>query len=220
MKDWYDGFSFGEKKDIYNPWSVINFLNKKKADAYWANTSSNSLAGTLIREGSPDVKKTFERLMRGESFCVELDEQIVYDQLNDDEQAIWSLLLASGYLKVKSFNAYMTDFGQWKKEYELELTNFEVKVMFQKMIRKWESADRRRAQNTQNRKEQPMTHPEDIIQMLDSMTSSGVSRIKVETADSLEEGCAQKSYHHGRCDVGSPFATGKLFDLEEQENDD
>lgn len=140
IKDWYDGFSFGEKWDIYNPWSIINFLDKGKVGAYWANTSSNSLVGKLIREGNPNVKITFEHLLQGESIQKELDEQIVYDQLDDDEQAIWSLLLASGYLKVKSFRSYMSDFGEWKQEYELELTNFEVKVMFRSMVRKWFSS--------------------------------------------------------------------------------
>ncbi len=95
------------------------------------------LVGKLIREGNSDVKKTFEHLLQGESIPKEIDEQIVYDQLDDDGQAVWSLLLASGYLKVKNFRAYVTDFGEWKQEYELELTNFEVKVMFLKMVRKW-----------------------------------------------------------------------------------
>lgn len=61
-----------------------------------------------------------------------------------------------------------------------------------------------------------MNRVEDVIKMLDSMTQAGVSRIKVESSDSMEEGTAKKSYHHGRCDVGSPFATGQLFDLEEE----
>ena len=137
VRDWYDGFSFGERRDIYNPWSIISFLKKKKVGAYWANTSTNSLAGKLIREGSPQIKKTFEQLLRGESIRTQIDEQIIYDQLDGDEQAIWSLLLASGYLKVKSFQAYMSEFGEWKEEYELELTNFEVKVMFRNMVRSW-----------------------------------------------------------------------------------
>ena len=137
VKDWYDGFSFGKRKDIYNPWSIISFLVEKKVGAYWSNTSSNSLVGKLIREGNPDVKQTFEHLLQGESIVKEIDEQIVYDQLDEDEQAVWSLLLASGYLKVKNFRSYMTDFGEWKQEYELELTNFEVRVMFRNMVRKW-----------------------------------------------------------------------------------
>lgn len=137
IKDWYDGFSFGKRKDMYNPWSIISFLNERKVGVYWANTSSNSLVGKLIREGNPGVKITFEHLLQGESIQEELDEQIVYDQLDDGEQAIWSLLLASGYLKVKNYRAFMSDFGEWKQEYELGLTNFEVKVMFRRMVRKW-----------------------------------------------------------------------------------
>ncbi len=137
IKDWYDGFVFGTRKDIYNPWSIINYLDKKKVDAYWANTSSNSLIGKLVREGSRKVKETFASLLQGESICAEIDEQIVYDMLDSDEQAVWSLLLAGGYLKVKKYEAYTSEFGEWKQDYELELTNFEVKAMFRSMVRKW-----------------------------------------------------------------------------------
>ena len=79
-------------------------------------------------------------MLRGETVTEEIDEQIVYDQLNDSDQAIWSLLLASGYLKVRNLKEYISDFGEWKEEYELELTNFEVRTMFQKMVRKWFAA--------------------------------------------------------------------------------
>lgn len=137
VKYWYDGFTFGKQSDIYNPWSVINFLDKGKAGAYWANTSSNGLVGKLIREGSPEVKKTFERLIQGESVCMELDEQIVYDQLSVKKNAIWSLLLAGGYLKVVDYQAYMTEYGIWKEEYELALTNLETRITFTNMVRDW-----------------------------------------------------------------------------------
>ncbi len=137
VKYWYDGFTFGKQSDIYNPWSVINFLDKGKVGAYWANTSSNGLVGKLIREGSPEVKKTFERLIQGESVCMELDEQIVYDQLSVKKNAIWSLLLAGGYLKVVDYQAYMTEYGIWKEEYELALTNLETRIMFTNMVRDW-----------------------------------------------------------------------------------
>ena len=137
VKSWYDGFTFGKRKDIYNPWSIINFLDKKKVGAYWANTSSNTLIGKLIRESSPTIKKTFEHLLQGESIHLEIDEQIVYQLLDSDEQAIWSLLLASGYLKVKNFTEYISAFGEWKQEYDLEVTNFEVKSMFRNIIRNW-----------------------------------------------------------------------------------
>lgn len=106
VKRWYDGFTFGERTDIYNPWSIINYLVKGKLAAYWANTSSNSLIGQLIREGNKDVKLSFEKLLAGESLVTEIDEQIVYNTLNEDETAIWSLLLASGYLKVVRVGEY------------------------------------------------------------------------------------------------------------------
>jgi len=136
VKQWYDGFIFGKQREIYNPWSITNYLKTQTLSSYWTNSSSNRLVGTLIREGSKNLKISFERLLQGESITTEMDEQIVYDQLNE-EAAVWSLLLASGYLKVEKFEAYMTSFGEWKQEYELKLTNFEVKVMFRNMVRKW-----------------------------------------------------------------------------------
>ena len=137
IKDWYDGSCFGERQDIYNPWSVINFLDKRKVGAYWANTSSNGLVGKLIREGSTEVKKTFEQLIQGKSIRMEIDEQIIYDQLSAKKNAVWSLLLAGGYLKVKDYKAYMTEYDIWKEEYELALTNFETRIMFMNMVKGW-----------------------------------------------------------------------------------
>lgn len=138
VKQWYDGFTFGKMKDIYNPWSIINFLNREKVGAYWANTSSNSMIGKVIREGSSQIKETFERLLAGESVITEIDEQIVYNQLDMKENAIWSLMLASGYLKVKRYEAGGDEYGgRWREIYELELTNFEVKIMFQNMVQDW-----------------------------------------------------------------------------------
>ena len=134
VKYWYDGFTFGNQPDIYNPWSVINFLDTGKFDTYWANTSSNSLAGKLICEGSKDVKITMEGLLRGENLCTKIDEQIVFNQLDHSESAIWSLLLASGYLKVEE-----TEMGAdgAKGIYKLKLTNNEVRYMFEDMIEGW-----------------------------------------------------------------------------------
>lgn len=137
VRAWYDGFTFGNVKDIYNPWSVINYLDTGKFAAYWANTSSNSLIGTLLRHGSREIKQDFERLMQGETLEKEIDEQIVYNQLDDSEDALWSLLLASGYLKVRSLRCGVNEVGDWEEKYRLELTNFEVKTMFRKMIKTW-----------------------------------------------------------------------------------
>ena len=135
VKQWYDGFIFGGHKDIYNPWSILNFLAKRKYDTYWSNTSSNSLAGKLIREGNSEVKKSFGDLLEGKTIRCPIDEQIVYDQLDDNEEAIWSLLLASGYLKVLDYEDMSEVCGE--PNYDLTLTNFEVMRMFNSMVRDW-----------------------------------------------------------------------------------
>ena len=134
VKDWYDGFTFGRRTDIYNPWSIINYLDKKRLSAYWANTSSNGLVDRLIREGSAEIKASVEKLLKGEHLYKEIDEQIIFDQLETDENAVWSLFLASGYLKAEG---YTFDEATGTDLYELALTNKEVKIMFRKMIRKW-----------------------------------------------------------------------------------
>nr|WP_300816531.1 AAA family ATPase [uncultured Acetatifactor sp.] len=137
VRHWYDGFIFGEHKDIYNPWSIINFLDTGRFTTFWANTSSNSLVGKLIREGSRAVKERFEALLQGETIQSPIDEQIVYNQLKGNESAVWSLLLASGYLKVLSHESY-TDIPEGAQpEYELTITNLEVKLMFRSMVRDW-----------------------------------------------------------------------------------
>lgn len=137
VKTWYDGFTFGEHTDIYNPWSAINFLDTGKVGTYWANTSANSLVGKLIREGGRRVKETFEQLLKGESIVCSIDEQIVYNQLDDNEEAIWSLLLASGYLKVLDYQLVDEDTGDAPPKYRLTLTNREVRCMFYNMVRGW-----------------------------------------------------------------------------------
>ena len=135
VKRWYDGFTFGRKTDIYNPWSISNYLDKRQFAPYWANSSSNSLAGRLIQEGSAWVKQAFEDLMRGNCLETEIvDEQIVYGQLTQKRDAVWSLLLASGYLKVvKKELKKNTD--RWR--YTLSLTNREVSLMFEGLIQDW-----------------------------------------------------------------------------------
>ena len=134
VRDWYDGFTFGKQTDIYNPWSIINYLDKRAFSTYWANTSSNSLAGKLIREGNQDVKMIMEDLLEGKSLCAEIDEQIIFNHLDEDENAVWSLFLASGYLKAER---YRMDEDWGSMEYELSLTNKEVRIMFRNMIKGW-----------------------------------------------------------------------------------
>ena len=100
VKEWYDGFIFGNRTDIYNSWSIINFLDKKQVGTYWANTSSKGLVGKLGQE----------------------------------DDAVWSLLLASGCLKVVQ---YEYNAVRRKAEYELKLTNLELQAMFERIIEGW-----------------------------------------------------------------------------------
>lgn len=129
VKDWYDGFTFGHSHGIYNPWSILNYLKEKQFAPYWANTSSNALAGQLIREGSKKVKQDFERLLRGETIVTTLSESIVFQDLKSNTSSLWSLLLASGYLKIAGTAA--------NQNYHLALTNREVREMFEDLIRRW-----------------------------------------------------------------------------------
>ncbi len=134
VKQWYDGFTFGQYKDIYNPWSIINFLKERIVATYWADTSSNKLVSVLVREGTPDLKMQMEDLLAGNCLEEVLDEQVVFDQLRSTRGAVWSLLMASGYLKPvdRHFN-----YDTGKYLYKLKITNYETKIMFKNMISGW-----------------------------------------------------------------------------------
>ncbi len=138
VKAWYDGFIFGNHSDIYNPWSVLNFLDTNGTyDTYWANTSGNRLVGKLLQEGNKRIKLSFEALLNGETISSPIEEQIVYSQLGDNEMAVWSLLLASGYLKVIEYEKLNEIPIGRKPNYKLMLTNGEVRRMFYSMVQDW-----------------------------------------------------------------------------------
>ncbi len=138
VKRWYDGFTFGSVTDMYNPWSITNFLKNRKTGVYWANTSSNGLVGKLLRTGDPEIKNLFETLMKGECIKVPVDEQIIFNQLDENPAAIWSLLLASGYLKVVHMLTFAeAGYSITEEIYTLELTNYEVYRMFEGLIKLW-----------------------------------------------------------------------------------
>ena len=194
VKKWYDGFIFGKVRDIYNPWSIINLLDTGKLDTYWANTSANSLVGKLIREGDHRVKRKFETLLRGGTIRSELDEQIVYNQLDGDEEAIWSLLLASGYLKVISVE-------DW--EYTLSLTNDEVRRMFRKMIKGW---FKKSGSNYNDFVQALLIH--DLDAMNEYMNRVSLSMFSYFDTGKNPSGAEPERFYHG-------FVLGLMVDLEE-----
>ena len=134
VKNWYDGFTFGGISDIYNPWSILNYLKTGKIASYWTNTSSNRFVGSLIRESGRNLKMDFENLLKGGMLRTMLDEQVVFSQLDHSETAIWSMLLASGYLKIAD---HETDTRTGREYYTLALTNREVQLMFENIVHDW-----------------------------------------------------------------------------------
>ena len=134
VKQWYDGFSFGPFKDIYNPWSITNYLKEKKLRPYWASTSSNGLISKLLQSASANMKTQLEELLNGKQIIVNFDEQIIFGQLEQDENAVWSLLVASGYLKVEEIEYKGMTLEPW---YHLAITNLETISMFSNMFKSW-----------------------------------------------------------------------------------
>ena len=134
VRYWYDGFSFGSRRDIYNPWSITKYLDTGEYGTYWADTSGNALVSTLIRQSPAKIKSEMEDLLKGGTICSELDEQVIFEQLGKKRGAIWSLLLASGYLRVVR---YEMEQKTGKRLYELKITNHETMLLFETMIEGW-----------------------------------------------------------------------------------
>ena len=134
IKKWYDGFVIGSLKDIYNPWSITNFLKKNEYRTYWVATSSNGMVSRLIQRASSEVKTKMEELLQDKEIVENFDEQIVFNQLDVDESAIWSLLMASGYLKAVEVEYRGELMKPW---YHLKITNFETKCMFETLFATW-----------------------------------------------------------------------------------
>lgn len=109
-------------------------MKEKKFRPYWASTSSNALINKLIQTGSAKIKTYMEDLISGKNIVVNFDEQIVFEQLETDENAIWSLLLASGYLKAEKVEYRGRLLEPW---YHLSITNLETYGMFDSMLRGW-----------------------------------------------------------------------------------
>ena len=202
VKEWYDGFVFGKRGEIYNPWSILNYLDTGNFKTYWANTSSNSLISKLVRESDKTVKIIIEDLLEGKVLKTQIDEQIVFNQLNTRTSSVWSFLLASGYLKAVK---YFFDPETGRAEYELALTNKEVRFMFEYMIEGWFS-DFSPAYN-------------DFIQALlqddlDAMNEY-MNRVSLETFSFFDAGKRQSEYaeperfYHG-------FVLGLMVDLKKR----
>ena len=122
VKDWYDGYRFGTS-EVYNPWSILNFLRFKELDAYWVDTSGNDLINNVLKMTNKNIISALERLFNGEGLRQNLSGTSDLSKLLSDDE-IWELLLFSGYLTVEE----KID----QNNYILRLPNKEVKSLFRK----------------------------------------------------------------------------------------
>jgi hypothetical protein len=144
LKTWYNGYQCGDTL-LYNPWSIMNSLDDGGAlKQYWINTSGNDLAIELIIKGGVEIYEKLEVLLQNETILENLDEHIVYKNINKNRAAIWTLLLMTGYLKVVS-----SPTAEGSNKYELALPNKEVRYFYQNAIQIWLS-DRNGAMWYQN----------------------------------------------------------------------
>ena len=130
VKQWYDGFIFGKQSSMYNPWSIVNYLKNRKFADYWAKSSSHTLLGQLIGQSGEEIKQETAALLGGESIRVIVDEDIVFSHVYTVSGALWSLLMAAGYVKSLACNLET-------HEYTIALTNYEVFLIFKEMIANW-----------------------------------------------------------------------------------
>ena len=193
VKYWYDGFTVGDKTDIYNPWSVINFLDKGSLDTYWANTSPNSLVSSLIREADEEIKSDFEELLSGGTIVKSVDDEMVFSQLSESINSIWSLLSSSGYLKMKNVGEDL---------YELQIVNYEVLKMFRNMVKGWFTS--KTSKYSKLIKSLLNVQLEDLNEYMNILTESLMSSF--DTGENPNDFLAPEKFYHG-------FVLGLLVEL-------
>ena len=138
IKEWYDGYVFGDE-NVYNPWSVVRYVKdvaingEKYPSPYWSNTSSNSIVKTLIEKADDDTKEEIESLIEGKSIEKPIHEDITYDEVYKSMDNLWNFMFFTGYFKKVSES--MSSTGQ--KFIKLEIPNKEVKYIFITKIKSW-----------------------------------------------------------------------------------
>ena len=130
IKKWYDGYTIGNTKGIYNPWSILNYLTDRKLMPYWVNTSSNDLI-KLILKNSITVKEKIETLLRDEEIEVPINLETIIVGIENNEDNIWGLMIQTGYLKITK----VVDLAL--HIYKVKIPNYEINILFQQIIHEW-----------------------------------------------------------------------------------
>lgn len=131
IKEWYNGYQIGACEGIYNPWSVLSCIaNKGSLAPYWVNTSDNSLMKQLITQGAEDLKIDIEELLKGGVIEKQVEEGTVFSDLEKSPNAVWSLLLFSGYVTIASTATY-------GKPCRLRIPNTEISELYKSTVANW-----------------------------------------------------------------------------------
>ena len=136
IKKWYDGYKFGETSNIYNPWSILNYVVEPSAGfkTFWTYTSSNELIKEQIKKkDAENIRAEILKLINGETIKKDLEANFVFPDLKANNDLLWTLLTYSGYLTIRKEIS--------RKEYELVIPNFEIKTVFQDTILEWLKTD-------------------------------------------------------------------------------
>ena len=138
IREWYNGYIFGEDTVIYNPWSIVNYLRRPSAGLrpYWVHTSANRMVKETLQLNKRDSRETMEKLLRGEEVRREVALNIVYPQIRTRPDVAWSFLLYGGYLKASERRQH-----EISQDYRLDIPNREVRYSYMTTIKDWLEED-------------------------------------------------------------------------------
>ena len=133
VKDWYNGYRFGDK-EIYNPWSIINYIKEKELKAYWANVSGNTLLENMLDQVGEDVYTDLKRFTDGESIEKYISDGTTIKSLLGNDDEIWQLFLYSGYLTKAKEQVEIDGTPEYTNIYNLKIPNKEIRKYFGNMF--------------------------------------------------------------------------------------
>ena len=186
VRKWYDGYQFGET-EVYNPWSVINYVNscyKDKhafAKPYWSNTSSNSIVRNLVEHADISVKQEIEALIEGGTIEKPIHEDITYDDMDSTEDNLWNFLFFTGYLKK------ISERQEGETIYmEMAIPNSEVRYVYKNAVLRWF---------------EEKTKKKELTPLYESMLNGDSEKMAELLSENLMETISfydyQESYYHG-----------------------
>ena len=186
VRKWYDGYLFGES-EVYNPWSVINYVNscygdkKVFAKPYWSNTSSNSIVKNLIEHADLSVRQEIERLIEGGTITKPIHEDITYDDMNSTQDNLWNFLFFTGYLK-----KIREEQEDETVRMEMAIPNSEVRYVYKNAVLQWF---------------EKKTEKKELTPLYESLLSGDGDKMAEILSENLMETISfydyQESYYHG-----------------------